>query len=74
MVHGQCLHVGVGGYLLGGGIHIVGTTQRHGMGSANVLEYTMVDSMGMIVKVSKGFCFKNLEKICSKNNDHICQR
>ena len=52
MIHGQCTNVGVGGYLLGGGMHIVGTTQRHGFGSTNVLEYTMVDSIGRIVKVS----------------------
>ena len=51
MVHGQCLSVGVGGYLLGGGWNLVGTTQRIGTGSSNVLQYTMVDSDGFIVKV-----------------------
>ena len=51
MMHGQCLTVGVGGYLLGGGVNVVGTSQRIGSGSSNVLQYTMVDSDGFIVKV-----------------------
>ena len=52
MVHGQCLTVGIGGYLLGGGINAVGTTQRIGSGSSNVLQYTMVDGDGFLVKVN----------------------
>ena len=51
MMHGQCLTVGVGGYLLGGGFNVVGTSQRIGTGSSNVLQYTMVDSDGFLVKV-----------------------
>ena len=51
MMHGQCVTVGVGGYLLGGGVNIVGTSQRIGSGSSNVLQYTMVDTDGFIVKV-----------------------
>ena len=51
MVHGQCLTVGVGGYLLGGGVYIPGTTERIGSASVHVLQYTMVDSDGFIVKV-----------------------
>ena len=53
MLHGQCLKVGVGGYLLGGGNNLSGTTQRHGDAASNVLEYTLVDSDGFIVKVGK---------------------
>ena len=51
MMHGQCVTVGVGGFLLGGGVNIVGTSQRIGTGSSNVLQYTMVDTDGFIVKV-----------------------
>ena len=51
MLHGQCLTVGVGGYLLGGGVNLPGTTQRLGTGSSNVLQYTIVDADGFIVKV-----------------------
>ena len=51
MMHGQCLTVGVGGYLLGGGVNVVGTSQRIGTGASNVLQYTMVDSDGFVVKV-----------------------
>ena len=46
------LQVGVGGYLLGGGINFVGTSQRITTGANNVLQYTMVDARGDIYKVS----------------------
>jgi len=52
-IHGQCTSVGVGGYLLGGGFHASGTTQRLGYGAFNVLQYTMVNSEGNIMKVSE---------------------
>ena len=63
MVHGQCLTVGIGGYLLGGGINAVGTTQRIGSGSSNVLQYTLVDGDGFLVKVnmSDAVILMNLE-------------
>ena len=51
-IHGQCTAVGVGGYLLGGGIQASGTTQRLGFGSFNVLEYTMVNAEGEVMKIS----------------------
>ena len=51
MVHGVCTGVGVGGYLLGGGINYVGTSKRIGSGSSHVLEYTMVDANGDVFKV-----------------------
>ena len=34
--------VGVGGYLLGGGVNMVGTTARHGSGMQNVISYRLV--------------------------------
>ena len=37
MVHGQCLEVGVGGFLLGGGVNALGGSARHGWGAENVL-------------------------------------
>ena len=33
--------VGVGGYLLGGGVNMVGTTARHGSGMQNVISYRL---------------------------------
>ena len=51
MVHGVCTGVGVGGFLLGGGVNYLGTSQRFLSGSSNVLEYTMVDAKGDIYKV-----------------------
>ena len=52
-IHGQCTSVGVGGYLLGGGFQATGTTQRLGFGSFNVLQYTMVNADGNIMKISE---------------------
>ena len=52
-IHGQCLSVGVGGYLLGGGINVMGATQKFGStGSKQVLQFTMVDAEGRILTVS----------------------
>ena len=53
MIHGQCLSVGVGGYLLGGGANILGTTAKYGGGMEHVTEYTMVTAKGQIVKVNR---------------------
>ena len=52
LIHGVCTDVGVGGFLLGGGVNYVGTSQRYLSGSSNVLEYTMVDAEGDIYKVT----------------------
>ena len=54
MVHGVCTDVGVGGFLLGGGVNYLGTSQRYLSGSSNVLQYTMVDAKSDIYKVT--FC------------------
>ena len=51
LIHGQCLGVGVGGFLLGGGINAIGTSQRYKSGAINVLQYTIVDAEGDIYKV-----------------------
>ena len=51
MIHGQCLAVGVGGYLLGGGYIIIGTSNKFISGASNVLQYTMVDAKGRILEV-----------------------
>ena len=42
LVHGQCTGVGVGGFLLGGGVHAPGKSARYGLGSDNVIAATMV--------------------------------
>ncbi len=52
-MHGQCLDVGVGGYLLGGGVNIAGSTNRFGTGSEHVEEYTLVTAEGDIIIVNK---------------------
>ena len=61
MVHGSCLDVGVGGYLLGGGYNYFGTDPRYLSGSSNVLQYTMVDANGSIYKVT--FIYNNMKAI-----------
>ena len=53
-VHGACTGVGVGGFLLGGGFNYGGSSRRLGSGSLNVLEYTLVDANGDILKVILG--------------------
>jgi FAD/FMN-containing dehydrogenase len=52
VVHGQCLSVGVGGFLLGGGVNMVGTTARHGAGMQNVLRYNVVTADGSVAEVT----------------------
>ena len=51
IIHGQCLGVGVGGFLLAGGINAIGTSQRYKSGASNILQYTMVDANGDVYKV-----------------------
>ena len=36
--HGQCKSVGVGGYLLGGGVNWLGTYNKYGYGAEHVLK------------------------------------
>ena len=38
---------------MGGGINFDGTTNRYGLGSENVLEYTIVTANGTIIKVDQ---------------------
>lgn len=51
MIHGQCTSVGVGGYILGGGVNVVGTSERYGSAADHVQRYTMVDAKGRILLV-----------------------
>ena len=53
MIHGQCLEVGVGGFLLGLGTNLPGTSSRLGTGADHVLEHTLVLADGSIAKVTK---------------------
>jgi len=55
IIHGQCLGVGVGGFLLAGGINAIGTSQRYKSGASNILQYTMVDANGDVYKVHEIF-------------------
>ena len=43
IIHGQCLSVGVGGYLLGGGVNALGATARHGFGAEQVTKMKVSD-------------------------------
>ena len=52
-IHGQCLNVGVSGFLLGMGTNLIGTSARFGTGADHVLEYTLVLGDGSIAKVTK---------------------
>ena len=52
-MHGQCLGVGVGGFLLGGGVNMVGSTTRYGAGMEQVLQYRMVTATGEIAIVER---------------------
>ena len=82
MIHGQCTSVGVAGYLLGGGINVVGTSERYGSGADHVVRYTMVDAKGRILLVSKekvflskiisGFTHNPLEYIFSDVETFFC--
>ena len=70
LVHGQCTDVGVGGYLLGGGVNVAGSTTRYGVGAENVLEYTMVTAEGDIAIVNKDRVIKKTqdgESVMMKN-------
>ena len=51
MIHGQCLTVGVGGFLLKGGFNMLGGSARYGDGARHVVRYTMVDVDGDVVRV-----------------------
>ena len=52
MIHGSCLEVGVGGYLLKGGLALGGSA-LYGDGASNVLRYTMVNANGDILWVDR---------------------
>lgn len=52
--HGQCPTVGVGGYLLGGGINWLGTYNKYGYGAEQVLRIRMVTANGTILDLEPG--------------------
>ena len=51
-VHGQCLDVGVGGYLMGLGYHTPGLSNAYGVGADNILEYELVLADGSIARTN----------------------
>ena len=69
IIHGQCLGVGVGGFLLAGGINAIGTSQRYKSGASNILQYTMVDANGDVYKVHEIF-YLAIELIFSTSKFH----
>ena len=66
MIHGQCTSVGVAGYLLGGGINFLGTSNKYGSGADHVIQYTMVDAKGRILLVSDIRLDKKISKRISQ--------
>ena len=67
-VHGQCGSVGVGGFLLGGGLNPRSHSAIYGYGADNVIEYTVVTAQGNVVKVT---CRKFSSKMLSSHNSCI---
>merc|ERR1711970_364932 len=51
--HGQCRSVGVGGYLLGGGVNWLGTYNKYGYGAEHILKMKVVVSDGSVAWVDK---------------------
>jgi len=49
-VHGECHGVGVGGFLLHGGYHAAGLSDRYGMGNATIRALEMVTADGSVVR------------------------
>ena len=50
-IHGQCVEVGVGGFLAHGGYNALGTTARYGLGVQSVLRLQAVLADGSIAWV-----------------------
>jgi len=51
--HGQCRSVGVGGYLLGGGVNWLGTYNKYGYGAEHILQMKVVLADGSLAIVDK---------------------
>ena len=51
--HGQCRSVGVGGFLLGGGVNWLGTYNKYGYGAEHVIKMTAVLADGSIAEVTE---------------------
>ena len=43
--HGQCKSVGVGGYLLGGGVNWLGTYNKYGYGAEHILKMKVYEKV-----------------------------
>merc|ERR1719320_1507028 len=73
--HGQCKSVGVGGYLLGGGVNWLGTYNKYGYGAEHVLKMRVVTANGTILDLSPGTTtihpkYHHEEKTTLKNDYH----
>ncbi len=53
IIHGQCQTVGVGGFVLKGGINMVRGSSLYGSGASNVVRYRTVDARGDILDVDE---------------------
>ncbi|XP_023338544.1 uncharacterized protein LOC111709168 [Eurytemora carolleeae] len=56
--HGQCRSVGVGGYLLGGGVNWLGTFNKYGYGAEQILQMRVVTANGTILDLHPGYTVK----------------
>jgi len=61
--HGQCKSVGVGGFLLGGGVNWLGTYNKYGYGAENVVKMKAVLANGDIVMVDKDYVYYEDRKV-----------
>jgi len=52
--HGQCRSVGVGGYILGGGVNWLGTYNKYGYAAEQVLKIRVVTANGTILDLTPG--------------------
>ena len=69
IIHGQCKSVGIGGYITGGGINVVGTSEKYGTAGDHVMKYTMVDAVGNILHVRfHFFCSNFIFNFCTTFN------
>ena len=51
VIHGQCLHVGVAGFTLHGGVHFGALSELHGLGSSNIVGMKFVLANGSIATI-----------------------
>ena len=68
MVHGQCLDVGIGGFIQGGGIHALGASARYGFGVQNVLQMEVVLADGTVKRLTNRSVSESL-RLCGLRDD-----